>query len=206
MDYPNNSEMAKKNEKELEPQKKFTAPSSVSESLNKESIVQSVFKDFFAEDLHTVAHTVLKDVIRPWLLNGIFEMIVNGARTWIFGANGTPTSNSITAPQSSYIDYTQPAKLTDGKTQSQNTKTKIFNPSSQSFSNRGAAELVLSNMKNAIKLYDSVNVGDFCDLCGIDCDFTCYNYGWTNLDSAAVIPDRNGYHIQFPPAKPIERK
>ena len=197
MDYPNNSEMSKKNKGELEPQKKFTAPSEVSESLNK------VFSVLFAEDGKTVLEVVLKEVVRPWLLNGLFEVIVNGARTWIFGRGGAPTS-AITAPQSVYVDYTKPAQITDGK-QTQ-TKTKIFNPSSQSFSNRGAAELVLSNMRNAIKLYDSVNVGDFCDLCGIDCDFTCYNYGWTNLDSAAVIPDRNGYHIQFPPAKPIERK
>ena len=192
-------------QQELEPQKKFTAPSIPSENLNQDSVVHSIFSSLFAEDLPDVWKYLKKNVIKQWIMNGLFDVIVNGARTWIFGENNTPQdSSTVTSLQSQYIDYTQPKLLMASK--KEEPKTKVFNPSSQSFANRGAAELALSQMKNAIVHYDSVNVGDFCDICGIDCDFTCYNYGWTNLDSAYVVTDRNGYHIQFPPAKPIERK
>lgn len=207
MEYPNNSEMSKqKLEEQKLVKKKFSAPSStIKDSIVKtsESATKSFFRSLFTEDLDTVWDVILSDVIKPWLMNGLFDVIVNGARTWIFGKG----SAQVTAnPHTGYIDYSKPSSaqvITSGKSNRQETKTKMMNPSLVPFNNRGAAEVALANMREMIGLYNQVSIGDFCDLCGIDCEFTCYNYGWTNLDTATIQPDRDGYHILFPAAKPI---
>ena len=136
-------------------------------------------------------------------MNGLFDVIVNGARTWIFGKGSAQVS---TAAHTGYFDYSKPASaqlISSGKSTRVDVKSKMMNPSLVPFNNRGAAEVALANMKEMVSVYSQVSIGDFCDLCGIDCEFTSYNYGWTNLDSATIQPDRDGYHILFPAAKPI---
>ena len=205
-EYPSNSEMSKKKlEEQALVKKKFAAPSStIKSSIVKkdESTTSSFFKSLFTEDLETVGEVILTDVVKPWLMNGLFDVIVNGARTWIFGKGSTQT----TANPLGYYDYSKPASaqvISSSKSQKTETKTKMLNPSTVPFNNRGAAEVALANMREMISVYGQVSIGDFCDLCGLDCEFTCYNYGWTNLDNATIQPDRDGYHILFPQSKPV---
>lgn len=209
-EYVNNSEVSKKKlEEQKMIKKKFSAPSSVVKdglAKTEESLAKSFFRSLFTEDLNTVGNVILQDVIKPWLMNGLFDVIVNGARTWIFGkGSGQVTTNTIYANPTGYVDYSKPKQLSSGQTVKNEPKTKMLNPATVPFNNRGAAEVALASMKEMLGLYSQVSIGDFCDLCGIDCEFTSYNYGWTNLDSATIQPDRDGYHILFPAAKPISQ-
>ena len=60
------------------------------------------------------------------------------------------------------------------------------------------AEDVLDKMVDAIDRYEQCTVGDLYDLIGETPNFADQNYGWTNLASASVRRDRQGYVLVLP--------
>ena len=53
-------------------------------------------------------------------------------------------------------------------------------------------------MIEMIDTYDEVSVGSLYQLVGITPDFTDDKYGWTNLSTASVSRNRDGYYINLP--------
>lgn len=69
------------------------------------------------------------------------------------------------------------------------------------FNNRKDAETVLNNMNDILSEYDCVTVADFCDLCGLTCDYKDHKIGWTDLSCSKVYVNRSGtYSILLPQA------
>lgn len=54
------------------------------------------------------------------------------------------------------------------------------------FENLTSANACLNRMHCILKTYDIVTVADALDLCGLSGQYSDNNYGWTNLDTAAV--------------------
>ena len=69
---------------------------------------------------------------------------------------------------------------------------------------REEADEVLARMDELLTDYKMVSVADFYDLVGITGKTTDNRYGWTDLRSASVIRDRDGYLIKLPRAEALE--
>lgn len=70
------------------------------------------------------------------------------------------------------------------------------------FSNRPDAEKVLDAMRDILDHYPSVSVADFYDLVGYNYgnNYTCNNYGWTDLTNVTVTWSRGAWYIALPRA------
>lgn len=69
------------------------------------------------------------------------------------------------------------------------------------FRNREDAENVLKDMNDILDKYGGVSVADFCDLCGMKCEYVDHTYGWTDLSHSKVYANRPGtYSILLPQA------
>lgn len=67
------------------------------------------------------------------------------------------------------------------------------------FGNRVEAESVLNSMKDIIKQYGFVSIGDLYDASGVPSkDYQFNKYGWTNLDDAMIIHTTLGYTLALP--------
>lgn len=202
-EYYNNSEMSKKSKEQQAVVKKFTAPSDSSDiSVKTETVTKSVFKNFFAADLPTVWDSVLVEVIAPWLKRGLLDTIISSATTWLY--EGQRPSESVTT-WSSKTEATDYNAVSKNKSLSVSTTTKIIDPSTVIFKTWAKAEVKLSQFRESLGQYSCVSIGDWCDLCGVDCDYPAYNYGWTNLEKAQILPCSEGFYISFPAAKPLSR-
>lgn len=70
------------------------------------------------------------------------------------------------------------------------------------FASRPDAEKVLDAMRDILEHYPSVSVADFYDLVNYNYgnNYTCNNYGWTDLSNVAVTWSRGAWYIALPRA------
>ena len=163
---------------------------------------RATFKDvFFAEDMGSVKSYIFTDVIIPAAQNLIEDIVTNGIRYLVRG-NTAPVRGDR-GGRSSYVQY---ARCSDRNTsrQSESTPKQRFDFNSVIFSERGEAELVLQKMDELVDEYKLVRVSDFYDLCDLPAPHTAYRYGWTDIRSAEVVRDRDGYRIKLPNAMPMD--
>lgn len=67
------------------------------------------------------------------------------------------------------------------------------------------ASEVLSGLKGIVERYGMASMADFCDLATIsNLEYRTTKYGWTDLNSAMVVPVKYGYKIQLPSIQPIK--
>lgn len=66
------------------------------------------------------------------------------------------------------------------------------------------ADLVIERLYDLLSRYEQVTVADLYDLVGITGSYTDNKWGWTRLDGARAIRDRNGYLLDLPKPEPIE--
>lgn len=67
------------------------------------------------------------------------------------------------------------------------------------YENRVAAENTLNAMKDIVKQYGFVSIGDLYDASGVPSkDYQFNKYGWTNLDDAMIIHTTAGYTLALP--------
>lgn len=73
------------------------------------------------------------------------------------------------------------------------------------FDTRPDAEKVLDAMRDILDQYPSVSVADFYDLVGYNYgnNYTCNNYGWTDLSNVTVTWSRGAWYIALPRASVI---
>lgn len=70
------------------------------------------------------------------------------------------------------------------------------------FNTRPDAEKVLDAMRDILDQYPSVSVADFYDLVGYNYgnNYTCNDYGWTDLSNVTVTWSRGAWYIALPRA------
>ena len=73
------------------------------------------------------------------------------------------------------------------------------------FDTRPDAEKVLDAMRDILDQYPSVSVADFYDLVGYNygSNYTCNDYGWTDLSNVTVTWSRGAWYIALPRATVI---
>lgn len=164
-------------------------------------------KKFFAEDAKTVGAHVVDSILIP-SAQKLLSDIVKGAIDWlIYGKSGSQIkSGSGNISYGSYynrnglinttpINYGQPLL----------NKPTLYTVQEVIIPDRGEAEDVLINMREAIDTYGMVSVGDFYDLVGVKGSYTDQKWGWFDLRSTDILQVNDGYVIRFPKIQAIER-
>lgn len=163
---------------------------------------------FFEGTIKDAIDYMINDVAIPQIKKGI----LSGIEIIFFNNAGRGSSSS----SSSNVPYNSYYYVSNGQSKVMNTKQvtavdslkRDFNPSKLEFSDRGEAECVLLELKNSLKTYDKVSVGEVFELCGLSTDWTSHNYGWTTarggLDGTRVRTSTKGWRIDFPDPYPID--
>lgn len=206
--YPDNSGMGKQqpatgNAEPKPCEKRFDKVISGGVKIQRKSVFKKFLSLFTPEDLAKVGETILTDTIVPNLKRAFVDIVNNAAYTFAYGE--MPASKpGLPGTRVSYDRcYGSP----------QQSGTKIFTPqkSYQSndyedvlFETRGEAEMILANMRDALKMYEIITVLDYYDMIGITSKPTDAKRGWINLDNAFVSGAPGGFKIHLPKAMPID--
>lgn len=163
------------------------------------------FKDIFiSEDAANVKSYILMDVLVPAVKKAISDIVTNGIDMVLYGGKGSPNRKSISS-KVSYSDYYANRNGGDRFRPSQAQVGPRYNYEDIILEYRGEAEEVLDRLNECIEIYKVARVADLYDLVGKTGTYTDNNYGWTNLSAAKVVRVNDGYWLDMPKAKPIDR-
>lgn len=151
------------------------------------------------EDVENVGSYILVDVLIPAIKKAMYDVITNGADMFLFGGNRRPKSNGY----ASKVSYR--SMYDDRREESRRSySTTSYNFDDILIPNRTDAEEVIIRMNELIARYGLVRVTDFYELVGMTGSYTENRYGWTDISSAKVIRDRDGYIIKLPRPLPLD--
>ena len=198
--YGTNSNRSKENipETETREEKKIEKVVSGQVKVKKKN---KLAEAFIKEDMGNVKDYIFIDVIVPAIKNLILDTTTNALSMLL---NGETRSRSRSGG-TSYVNYRgmydngRPAPSRGGDYR------RGFDFDDIIFSSRADAEEVLSQMYDILDQYHSVRVTDFYELAGVTGDYTGNRYGWTDLRSASVDRDRDGYIVRLPRPIPLDR-
>lgn len=163
------------------------------------------FKDIFiSEDAANVKSYIFMDVLVPAVKKAISDIVTNGIDMVLYGGKGSPNRKPISS-KVSYSDYYANRNGGDRFRPSQAQVGPRYNYEDIILEYRGEAEEVLDRLNECIEIYKVARVADLYDLVGKTGTYTDNNYGWTNLSTAKVVRVNDGYWLDMPKAKPIDR-
>lgn len=202
-EYQSNSFKSKEPQKVVEEPRKVEKIVTGEVKVKKKTGLGRFFSAFFTEDAPKIKEFVLSDVIIPSAKKAITDIVKNGIDMVIYGADARNRNVSSPVTKISYKNYSSYSNPNAGFRQP--TARTTYSYDEIIFSNRGEAEMVLSEMDEIISKYGFVKVADYYDLVGTSGSHTDNNYGWTDLRSAQVYRLGNGeYTIKLPRALPID--
>lgn len=207
-EYPNNSHMAKEEQKKAQetpekPEVKSVVTGNVVKK--KKTLGDKIKETFIAEDIHTVAHYVYTDSIVPKLKDLALSIITNGANMLINGTSAKPVSSNTrhATPYGSRVSYRSYYDSPNNSTPVRASSANAFDLEDYVFDTRGDAELVLDQLTDIISTYGQATVSDYYDSCGVTSAYTTVDYGWRSLARAYVERTDRGYIIKFPRVVPL---
>jgi len=168
------------------------------------SSIRKFGEAFIEDDFGDIKAYVISDVIIPAIKNLIFDSFIGSLEMALFGTanrshrrNGGKNNNETVSYSSYYKSGNNRSSRADDSSNSTRHDYKSI-----IFEERVDAEEVLDTLCKLIEDYGKATIGDFYDVAGVtpDDNFTKNEeYGWVNLDNAAVKRDRyGGYVIIFP--------
>lgn len=165
--------------------------------------------DFIRDDLAKVKDFAINDVLIPAIKKSISDIFKTGIDMMLYhgeaGSRGRYSDNSRVSYRS-YYDNGPSRRRTE--TYSSRNHDYRDSPDIQEriFETRGEAEAVLDNLYRMMARYHIVSVADYCDETGITGSYVDRDWGWTDISTARVERDRDGYYIKMPRALPIDNK
>lgn len=199
-DYTPNSHRYKEEQKTAsEERPKVEKVVSGKSKIKKKNEVRKLTDVFIKEDITSVGSYVIKDIIIPNIINTIVDAATDAIRMTFLGEKGRreKRSSADIVPYGSYYRG-------DSRRDSDRRDSR-FNYDDIIFETRGDAEAVLDRMDDEIREYGQVSVGSLYDMADLTAPFTAEKYGWTNLRHAEVRRVRDGYIIELPRVKVLER-
>ena len=154
---------------------------------------------FIQEDAGTVKNYIWNEVLVPAVKKTFSDTVTNALDMFLWGKNGgrRPRSNAERISYRSYYDRPSASSRESERRRSYDYDDVILD-------SREEADEVLARMDELLTDYKMVSVADFYDLVGITGKTTDNRYGWTDLRSASVVRDRDGYLIKLPRAEALE--
>lgn len=195
-EYPDNSHSARERKPDgsSPPEKKLEKVVNGGAKTRKKSDVKKFANIFIPEDVNSVKSYILMDVIVPGVKNAIADVV----SIMLFGDAGRLGGRREKGSRVSYQKYYDDRR-NDRRDYARPRSASGFDYDDIIFERRGDADLVLDQMEAAIDQYGVVSVLDLYDLAGVSCrSHTANKYGWTDLNAARVIRDRDGYFLQLP--------
>lgn len=155
---------------------------------------------FIEDDIQNVKSYILMDVIVPSIKKAIYDCITDGLDMILNGGRGSKSKGP--GSKVSYRSYYD--SPTSSRPRRDSAYGSVYDYDELVFANRGDAERVLATLDEIMDQYQMVKVADLYDAAGRTPSSVMFNYGWTNINSAAVIRVREGYMIKLPRALPLD--
>jgi len=200
-DYKPNSNRSKENEKASKERPKLEKVVKGNIKTKKKSGASKFVETFISEDVKNVKSYLVKDVLIPSAKKLVVDFIKDGIEMLVYGSTRRGDRRA-TVDKVSYRQYFD----RDSRPIEESRSRVHFDYDEIEFDSKGDAELVLTRLDEVIETYGHARVSDLYDLVGKSCDYTCNDYGWSNLSTARAVRMRGGgYCLDMPPAKPIRR-
>lgn len=202
-EYRSNSHMSKEQGENAQKERKMQKVVS-GKVTTRENKGRKFMSNFIAEDAGNVGNTVVNDVVVPAIKKLISEGIATVVDMFLFGE--TRIHKNKNGNKVSYRSYYED-RYGNGNSESRGVRTtgNRFDYDDILFDDRGEAELVLDNMRDALREYGLISIADMYDMAGLTPPPTSNRYGWTSLRNAEVKRVRGGdYIIELPKAMPID--
>ena len=174
--------------------------------VRKKNEMQKLAGSIISEDANNVANYILNGVLVPSIKDALYDIVVNGAKMFLFGESAG-TSSRRSGSTNSRVSY---RSYYDNDRRGTSTGNAIPKKSGYDFDpiifdNRGDAEYTLDKMQEIIdSQYQVVSVMDMYCAAGLDCPYTYDSYGWTSLAGADIQKVRDGWMIRLPKALPLK--
>jgi hypothetical protein len=153
-------------------------------------------------------------VVVPAIRDTLHDAMQSGIERLIYGGDHRTRSRSYSAPWANpnangpRVDYTAASKPTRAsqptgisrRGRARNDFGEILIPSGPE------AHEVIDRMFEILQQYGQVSVGDLLALVGIRADHTDEKWGWTNLQGATAVRQRNGmFRLALPEPEELYR-
>lgn len=162
------------------------------------------FFDFlFAESPKTLVGEVGKNVLVPRAKAGLEEALNSFIAGMFWGGGQRPMSNLISGAmmRGGGVNYnlmsTQQSALQQAMAQ-QNQQKPVSQYEDVVCGTKDQAEFLLANMIDLYNQYRVVTVADLYELANIPTSPMHNGLGWTSLDSARIVQNRNGFALELP--------
>lgn len=212
-EFPNNSDRARERVNATKkPKKEEVQKVTKGKVTQKKKPLSKKFAEAFgAQEGQGVLEYIIYDIIIPATKNMIVDSIIDGAEMAILGeVRGRRSRRPGDRPAPRY-SYDRPSyqqndrrdrdRRYDRDQDRRGSTSSIDDYAYIQFDFKADAEEVISKLIDLIDIYGEVTVSDVYDSAGLTAPSPHLgNYGWTNLSSATVRRDRDGYFLDLPRA------
>ena len=155
---------------------------------------------FISEDAKNVKSYVIMDVLVPTIKKAIVDIFTDGVNMIFFGETRSRNKGSRldTISYNRFYDRRDDRRAVE-PARSRHSYNDIY------LETKGEGEAVLDQMNALIDEYNLVTIADLYDMVGVTGNYTDHNYGWTDISDARVLRTRDGYVLDLPKARPIDR-
>ena len=192
--YRKNSEKANAEAEQESSGKKGDKIIKGSAKVKKKSELRKIADAFIQEDAHTVKNYIFDKVLVPAIKKTFSDIVTNSLDMFLWGKGGNRRRGD--SERISYRRYYDEPRMS----RDSERRSRSYSYDEIVLDSRDEAEEVLERMDELLRRYKMVSVADFYDLVGITGKTTDNRYGWTDLRTAEVVSDRDGYLIKLPRA------
>lgn len=167
------------------------------------------FSDIFnSEDVSGIKSYVWTGMILPTAKRLFYDIVVEGARTFILGSSDRG-SVGRTGDRRSYDRYYDDRNRYEKRDERRSYDDPRPRPGYEDIilTNRSDAEHVLMELDAQIEEFGWATYNDVYELIDKTCPYTLVNYGWTNLQKARAVRLSDGrWLLDLPKAIPVDRR
>ena len=209
-DLPGNSNMQKaaqtreerRNEDDVTPKRVAVAKGIVRKSSERSTDISET--SFIKQDLHTVTEHVIMNIMMPRVQHLIVDLIDGVARGIFLGENVVSTGSRGHTNYQGISSVKNPIRQTSNVAVYQKPRGSNSQFDTVGFETYGEAKLALDALDEIMQDAGVVTVADLYSVADMSCPYTGNYMGWTNLSTARIESDHNGYWINLPKPRQIQ--
>ena len=167
----------------------------------KKTFGRKVLDFILGEDINKVNDYVKNDVIRPGMMNLLFDIATSALSMALFGEVRTSRSSGGTS-RTSRRSYD---RMYDDRRESSRARARrpSYDIEDIIFETQQDAKDARAELYDLVDRYGRARVTDLNRAAGLTGTWTDDYYGWTRLDRVDIIPVPEGYILDLPPAEDI---
>lgn len=204
MDYPSNSNHdheSEENPRRVEKVIEGTA------TVRKKTLGRKFSEVFFGgDDARSVWSYVMFDVMVPAAKDMIVDAGSEALQRSFYGTSRPSRRPSRGGARPSKTSYNKMYQEEERRPASMSRRARSqFDFDEIAMETRAEGLEVLDNLYTLVSQYGSATVAEFYELAGISANYTDQKYGWTDLRGSDVIKTRDGYVVDLPKPKPLDK-